>query len=64
MHRLGVLDDRWTRCQVPKTGGPEVLTLAEIPVPTPKDHEVLIKVNWTWVRRRLWSTRCFDLGSG
>ncbi|GFZ44358.1 hypothetical protein JCM24511_02080 [Saitozyma sp. JCM 24511] len=33
--------------QVPKTGGPEVFTLAEIPVPTPKDHEVLIKVQWT-----------------
>jgi NADPH2:quinone reductase len=33
--------------QVEKTGGPEVNTLQEIPVPTPKDDEVLIKVQWT-----------------
>lgn len=35
--------------QVEKTGGPEVNTLQEIPVPTPKDDEVLIKVQWTYV---------------
>lgn len=33
--------------QVEKTGGPEVNTLQDIPVPTPKDDEVLIKVQWT-----------------
>lgn len=33
--------------QVEKTGGPEVNVLRDIPVPTPKDDEVLIKVEWT-----------------
>ncbi|KAL1411184.1 NADPH:quinone reductase [Vanrija albida] len=30
-----------------KTGGPEVSVLAEVPVPTPKADEVLLKVEWT-----------------
>jgi len=33
--------------QVEKTGGPEQCVLNEIPVPTPKADEVLIKVEWT-----------------
>ncbi|WVR04998.1 hypothetical protein IAU60_002010 [Kwoniella sp. DSM 27419] len=33
--------------QVDKTGGPEVNVLREIPVPQPKEDEVLIKVQWT-----------------
>ncbi|RSH80798.1 hypothetical protein EHS25_006967 [Saitozyma podzolica] len=32
---------------VSETGGPDVLSLDEIPVPTAEDHEVLIKVEWT-----------------
>jgi NADPH2:quinone reductase len=31
--------------QVQKTGGPEVLTLVEIPVPKPQPHEVIVKVS-------------------
>jgi len=33
--------------QVEKTGGPEVNVMREIPVPTPKADEVLIKIEWT-----------------
>ncbi|WVN85189.1 uncharacterized protein L203_100334 [Cryptococcus depauperatus CBS 7841] len=33
--------------QVEQIGGPEVNVLREIPVPTPKPDEVLIKVQWT-----------------
>lgn len=32
---------------VEKTGGPEVNVLRDVPVPKPKDDEVLIKVEWT-----------------
>ncbi|WWD15729.1 hypothetical protein CI109_100151 [Kwoniella shandongensis] len=35
--------------QVDKPGGPEVNVLREIPVPTPKEDEVLVKVQWTGV---------------
>ncbi|KAK1924668.1 hypothetical protein DB88DRAFT_486367 [Papiliotrema laurentii] len=35
--------------RVHKNGGPEVNVLDEIPVPTPGDNEVLIKVEWTGV---------------
>lgn len=33
--------------QVPEFGGPEVLKMNEVPVPTPKDDQVLIKVQWS-----------------
>ena len=33
--------------QVEKTGGPEQNVLREVPVPTPKDDEVLIRVEWS-----------------
>ncbi len=31
--------------QVQKTGGPEVLTLVDLPVPEPKPNEALVKVS-------------------
>jgi NADPH:quinone reductase len=31
--------------QITQTGGPEVLTLADLPIPTPKSGEVLVKVH-------------------
>lgn len=33
--------------QVAEFGGPEVLRLNNVPVPTPKEDEVLIKVQWS-----------------
>lgn len=30
--------------QVPKTGGPEVLTLADLPIPKPKPNEAVVKI--------------------
>src|SRR5258708_5395688 len=30
--------------QIQKTGGPEVLTLADVPVPRPKPNEVVVKI--------------------
>src|SRR5512145_2511393 len=30
--------------QVSQTGGPEVLTLVDVPTPTPKPHEVLVEI--------------------
>ena len=31
--------------QIQKTGGPEVLTLVDLPVPEPKPNEALVKVS-------------------
>ena len=33
--------------QISKTGGTDVIEMNEVPVPTPKENEVLIKVQWT-----------------
>jgi len=30
--------------QVPRTGGPEVLTLVDLPIPQPKPHEIVVKI--------------------
>lgn len=35
------------KLQISRTGGLEVIEENEVPVPTPKDNEVLIKVQWT-----------------
>jgi NADPH:quinone reductase len=35
--------------QITQTGGPEVLTLADLPIPTPKAGEVIVKVHATGV---------------
>ena len=31
--------------QITQTGGPEALTLADLPIPTPKSGEVLVKIH-------------------
>jgi hypothetical protein len=33
--------------KIHKTGGLDVIVQDEVPVPTPKDDEVLVKVQWT-----------------
>jgi len=36
--------------QVSHTGGPEVLTLVDVPVPTPKPNEALVEIKASGVK--------------
>ena len=47
-----------------KYGAPNVVMLAEVPKPTPKDHEVLIRVHATTVTTGDWRARSLELPSG
>jgi NADPH:quinone reductase-like Zn-dependent oxidoreductase len=47
-----------------KYGPPDVVTLAEVPKPVPKDHEVLIRIHATTVTTADWRARSLDMPAG